>query len=348
MRGVDALVLPPSLTLLVREQGGVFLREQAVEAGLSAAEVERRRRAGQLVAVRRGVYATAADVAASAADPRALHRREASAQRLVTKGDVVVSHTSAAWLLGYRLLGSPPARPTLTVARPPGAAHLHLHDVRTAELPARDRHLLLPRLPVTSAARTVADCCRTLDRDAALVVADSALGLGVSRSAILDVLVRCRRWPGAATAAGVVRFAEGRAESVLESLARQWFLEQGLPAPELQLQLCHGSTGQYVAKVDFIWRQQRTVCEVDGRLKYDVDAQQVPGDEVHDPLFVEKRREDQMRELGLEVVRGYWSDGSDRGRRLAQRIRRAFDRGAMRSDPPRYGVRTPRSRGRTA
>jgi very-short-patch-repair endonuclease len=342
MPGVEPLELPGRLGRLAVAQGGVFTREQAVRAGLGRDEIERQRRAGHLVAVRRSVYATATEVADTADDPLAEHRRAASARRLVTGRDVTISHTSAAWLHGYRLLTGPPARPTLTVARAPGSQPLHLHGVHTAALPAQDRHLLLPKVPLTSQARTVADCCRVLGRDAALVVADSALGRGVSREDVLAVLERCVRWPGVVAAADVVRFADGRAESVLESLARQWFLEQGLPAPELQLEICHGTTGEYVACVDFVWLEQRTVCEVDGRLKYAVDADARPGDERRDPLFAEKRREDAVRDLGLEVVRGYWSDGADRGLRLAERLRRAFGRGAARTDRPRYGVLQPR------
>ena len=334
---MDPLVLPPALLKISSEQGGVFTRAQAARTGLDGKEVERRRRAGQLIAVRRGVYAEGQ----LSVDARAVHRRAASARRLVMAGDVVVSHDSAAYLLGYRLLGSPPSPPALTVVRPAGQAPLRVHDLFSAALPAGDRHALLPRLPVTSPARTIADCCRSMPRDAALVVADSALGRGVPREAVLAVLARCARWPGAVAAADVVRFADGRAESVLESLARQWFLEQALPAPELQLEICRGDDGTYVGRVDFIWREQRTVCEVDGRLKYRVDDQLRPGDPLRDPLFLEKQREDLMRDLGLEVVRGYWSDGDDRGRRLAGRLRQAFARGAARADRPRYGVRTP-------
>ena len=333
---MEPLVLQPALLKVAEAQGGVFTRAQAVRTGLSGKEVDRRRRAGQLVAVRRGVYA-----AGPAADARAEHLRAASARRLVTAGDVVISHASAAYLLGYRLLADPPVPPTLTVARPAGAEPVRVHDLYSAALPAGDRHALLPRVPVTSPARTVADCCRSGSRDAALVVADSALSRGVSREAVLAVLARCGRWPGAVAAADVVRFADGRSESVLESLARQWFLEQGLPAPELQLEICRGDDGLFVGRVDFLWREQRTVCEVDGRLKYDVDALLRPGDRLRDPLFLEKQREDGMRDLGLEVVRGYWSDGGDRGRRLADRLRHAFARGTSRTDRPRYGVRLP-------
>jgi hypothetical protein len=57
-----------------------------------------------------------------------------------------------------------------------------------------------------------------------------------------------------------------------------------------------------------------------------------------DALWQEKLREDTMRDLGLEVARGYWSDGRSQGRSLVERVRRAFERAALRQDPPAYGV----------
>lgn len=343
---MDPLELPPALLRRAAAQGGVFTHAQALQRGVEPAELQRRRRAGQLVAVRRAVYAKAEDVAA--ADVRTTHLMAASARRLVTAGDVVISHESAALLLGYRLLGAAPEQARLTVARPPGSPPLHLHAVHTAALPSQDRHLLLAKVPVTSPARTVADCCRALHVDAALVVADAALERGVPRAEVLAVLERCRRWPGALAASEVVCFADGRAESALESLARRWVEEQGLPRPEPQLQVCELDTGLLVARVDFLWREHRTVLEVDGRIKYRDRDDVSPGDRLRDPLFAEKQREDRLRELGLEVVRGYWSDRDDRGRDLADRLRRAFARAAARTDAPRYGIRTPRPADRTA
>lgn len=337
---VESLTLPPTLVALMADQGGVFTRAQGVRLGVPAIELDRRRRAGQLVAVRRGVYADA--------DHSTSHLQAASARRLITAGDVVISHGSAACLLGYRLLGGPPRIPALTVARQPDEPALRLHHLHTAGVPTAHRMLLHPAVPITSPARTVADCARGLSRDAALVVADSALGARVSRAEVLAILGRCVRWTGVVGALEVVRFADGQAESALESLARQWFLEQGLPAPQLQLELCDAGTGMYVARVDFIWRKHRTVCEVDGRLKYAVSDATRPGDALRDPLFLEKRREDDLRGLGLEVVRGYWSDGRDRGQALAGRLRDAFARGAARTDPPRWGVLAPRTAERTA
>jgi hypothetical protein len=70
-------------------------------------------------------------------------------------------------------------------------------------------------------------------------------------------------------AARVIDFADGLAESVLESIARVLFHQLRLAAPELQVEI-RGEHG-FIARVDFRWRQLRTVAEVDGALKYDAD-----------------------------------------------------------------------------
>ena len=334
---MDDLVLPPALHAVALGQLGVFTREQAAAHGVDGRELDRRRRAGQLVVLRRGVYVRRQDAVADERDPHG-HLLAAVARRLSLTGDLVVSHLSAACLLRYRLLDGPPPEPQLTLARPAGAPAAHVRGLFAAHVPAADRRALGPALVVTSPARTVADCCRLLGRDAAVVLADSALAAGVPRAEVVEVLDRCARWRGAVAARQVVLFADGRAESALESLARQWFLERGLPAPDLQSRLVASATGRLLGRVDFHWPEHRTVCEVDGAVKYadvrDPRGQRHPGN----ALFAEKVREDALREAGAEVVRGYWSDGRDRGAALCDRVRAAFARAAVRTDPVRYRV----------
>ena len=312
-------------------QWGAFSRAQALAEGLDAAEIDRRVRTQELVALRRGVYALASDLPDPESDPVGRHRAVCAARTLSLGGDVVVSHGSAAALLGWRLLDGPPAEPQVTRHRPPGVRPAKRRGVLEATVPPQDRQVFGTGLAMTTAARTLADCARVLPRDPAVVVADSALACGTSRAAALAVLDRCVRWPGARAARDLLLFADPRAESVLESLARQWFLEHGLLPPELQARLSRG--GRLLGRVDFFWPDLRTVCEMDGRLKYDGPGRD---GKAHPPLFAEKRREDAIRQAGAEVVRGYWSDGADRGAALVGRLHEAFERAAGRTDEPRY------------
>ncbi|GAC1441266.1 MAG: hypothetical protein NVSMB55_08560 [Mycobacteriales bacterium] len=320
----DAAHVRPELSQIMRSQRGVFRRSQALEH-YTRSEVEHRMRAGTWVTVRHGVYTTAAIRTATATDERRAHLLAAAARQVALSGDTILSHQSAALFHRLELL-RPAAEPQLTLHRPEGAGRLTAHGLYVAPVPDAHR---IAGLPVTTAARTVADCARTLDREAAVVTAESALRLGLDRLAVLDVLDSCAGWPGSAEARDVMMFASPWSESALESRARCWFAAQQLPQPQQQ-RIVRRVGGGFVARVDFVWEHWHTVCELDGRRKYD------------DPraLWEEKLREDVLRDLGLEVVRGYWTDGDDVGAALAERLRRAFRRG-RRSEEPAYRLLAP-------
>jgi hypothetical protein len=326
---------PPTPSERAVAQGGVLTRAQLVDA-LGEAGFRRAVRARDWQLVRRGAYAERPVAEAATRDARLQHRLYCAAQLLVARRGLVVSHSSAAVVHGMTLLKGYAGPPQLTCPRPAGTPPRFLRGVLTAGLPQADRELI-DGLPVTTRSRTVADLARTLDRPAAVVMADSALRAGVERAAVLEALAACDRWPGVLRARELVAFADKRAESPLESLARLWFRDAGLPAPDLQVRLCDGADGRFVARVDFLWVAHRTVCEVDGRVKYE-EAQDPDLPRPSNVLWQEKLREDTMRDLGLEVARGYWSDGRDDGRSLVERVRRAFARGHQRADRPTYGI----------
>ena len=179
-------------------------------------------------------------------------------------------------------------------------------------------------MPTTSAARCVIDLARQADDNdvaAAVCLIDAVFHLGkASRAELEQVLAGMHRWPGSALAARALAFSDPRAENPLESRSRLFIAAAGLPAPDTQVEIFDG-TSRFVARVDFLWPAYRTVGEADGYLKY-----RVPGE-----LYKEKRREDQLRELGFEVVRWGWADIRDRRAETAHRIRTALDRGKNRA-----------------
>jgi hypothetical protein len=99
-------------------------------------------------------------------------------------------------------------------------------------------------------------------------------------------------------------------------------MEEGLPAPEPQREI-YGSEGQLIARVDFLWEEQQTVGEFDGKIKYGRLLK--PGQRIEDVIFDEKLREDVVRDLGLQVVRWIWPD-LHRAGVLRDRVLRAFAR----------------------
>lgn len=324
--------MSPKLAALIAEQGGLVTRAQALRWA-SRRDVDRWIANGAWVLVRRGVYATRERyVAARTSSQR--HLLMSVARCLVTGGDTVVSHESAATVLYIPLLRALTGQPRVTVHTPDSTTAGGVLGRYLAPVPAEHR-MLVAGVPLTSPARTVADLCRTPDERAAAVVADGGLRLGVPREAILNVLAYCRRWPYVAAARETVRLASRWSETPLESLALRWCRLQGLPVPEQQLTV-RTEQGRFLARVDFVWPELRTVAEVDGQLKYDED--EADRQRPRRVAWREKLREDGMRDHGLEVARGYWSDDADDGAQFAQRVRRAMARAASYTGTPTYRI----------
>jgi very-short-patch-repair endonuclease len=156
------------------------------------------------------------------------------------------------------------------------------------------------------------------DRGAAQALADGALRSNLVLEDVEGALRRARGWPGVRQAREAWLHVDARAESPHESRCRVWFRDAELPEPELQVVL---GDELRTFRVDFLFREQRTVVEADGRLKYTDPA----------ALWEEKVREDWLRDQGFEVVRAIWADHRDGGYELVRRIRRAFDRTARRA-----------------
>jgi len=173
-------------------------------------------------------------------------------------------------------------------------------------------------VPVTSLERTAFDCARTLTTDRALVIADSALALGASRRVLDAMLVTGTGKRGVRRARWVVEHADARAESPGETLARWSVVAEGLPAPELQLEI-ETASGRY--RADMGWREWWLLLEFDGEVKYRALADGDPSAVV----MAEKWRQDALEELGWKVLRVSWGDLRD-PTALAERVRRAAAR----------------------
>ena len=113
--------------------------------------------------------------------------------------------------------------------------------------------------------------------------------------------------PGAGRARRLFEFADGRSESVGESITRVQLRQLGLPPPDLQHEVV-GADGRVVARADFCFVELGVVVEFDGRVKYERLLR--PGESSADVVYREKRREDAIRALGLGVVRLVWRDHS--------------------------------------
>ena len=235
-----------------------------------------------------------------------------AAMLVTTSRRVAASHESAARIHGLALLKSPPDG-FITLTRPPGSPTRCGPGLRlkAAALPSSDVTRRLG-VPVTTAARTVVDLARTLPFMDSVVVADSALHAGkVTKGELTAVLGRCGRSRGMATARRAVEFADGRAESVLESCARVVFDRHGLEPPELQAWFAT-SGGSY--RVDFYWPRYATIAEADGMAKYDDKTK----------AMTQLRRDEHLRETGRHVLHFTWGELFGQENALIARINGTF------------------------
>jgi len=296
---------------------------ELLAAGFSAGQVRASVRTGSLIRLGRGVYAPAELARPLFQTARGRLMLRAAAALTPLGSGAAASHHTAATILGLDLLGRPPAVIALTRASGSGSRRSGAGtSVHIAQLPPEhiDRSL---GLPLTSAARTVADLARASSFRAGVVVADSALRRRLTTGAELAaVAAGCRKWPGSARAAAVAAFASALAESPLESISRVAFRDCGLPRPELQVEL--GDGDRIIARVDFYWDHYRTVAEADGEMKYDNRFE----------ATYQLRRDARLRDAGYEVVHFGWSEIYSNPGQVAASIRAAFRRAGLRAAPP--------------
>jgi len=300
---------------------GIRTTAELKAAGKSAAEIGKLTRKGTLVRVRYGVYAPAEMARQVLSQRDGDQLLKAAAELLAVGPGAAASHETAAVIHDIDLLSRPDRLMTMT--RPPGHNRSGRPGVfvHSADLPAQHVTVIYG-MPVTTVARTVVDLARTLEFRAGVATADSALHRKLVTTAELQaVLAECPRWHWTRRATEVVSFADGLSESVLESLARVVFRDCGLPPPELQVWV---GGAEVVGRVDFLWRQFRTVAEVDGRMKYG------------DPSRAVKQldRDRQLRDAGYEVVHFGWQDINENHGYVNTTIRRAFERGTRAPRPP--------------
>ncbi len=284
--------------------------------GVSAGRLRQLVQTGDLVLLRRGVYARADSLASSAGDPARMHAFRVAAALLAAHALASASHESAAILQGLDLLQQPPES-LVTLTRPPHSrgSRASGKDLKVHAAVLSPGHVTKHYgLPVTSVARTVVDLTRTSPFKHGVVVADSALhARKTTHEELAGVLAACSNWPGAQRARRVVAFSDHRSESVLESCARVTFDDYGLPAPELQVDI---GGDQYIGRVDFCWPRYLTIAEADGMLKY-ADTRRA---------VAQLERDQLLREVGYKVVHFTWRQLFRETDRVIARICDAFAR----------------------
>jgi len=294
------------LPATVASQHGLFLRRQALHAGYTSREFDALTRpGGPWVRVRYGVYFDA-NVWRELAHPQQLILRDRAAL-LVCADDAVLSHTSGARLQGLSVYDVEDGLSHLTRER----------KGRSSRVQAQIKHHLAKLDPfhitevngarVTDPLRTAMDIAREYGYRSGLVTADSALAAGADRQELILRVEALGTEPGTPTIRAVARFADGRAQTPIETLGRVLLYEMGITdlVPQYVTSFPNGRR----AEGDLYSPRLNHLFECDGRLKYQdqvndrgelVTAQKV--------IWLEKVREDHVRGLGMGVSRIYWAD----------------------------------------
>lgn len=295
--------------------GSVFLRREALNAGISQRQITLLTKSGDWHRVRRGAYVPGQVWArADEDDRRALRAR---AVLLQCRTEVVLSHTAALPEYGAPLWGVPDDVVHLTrLDSRAGRAEAGVRQHRGVLLP--DDLVLRRGVRVTSGTRTAIDVPSVLEVEPALVVVNHLLNKGhTTFDEIRARYAPMRNNPHTLLNELVFRLADPRLESVGES--RTWYLcwRHGVPMPVPQYRIV--VQGRLVARLDFAWPDHRAWLEFDGKEKYLKHKRD--GESLTDAVLREKHREDRVREItGWRCIRITWADLAD-PQRLARRIK---------------------------
>lgn len=319
----DTTLTHRSVAALAQRQGGVVLRRQAHESGMTHDQIRSLVRQGHWTALHHGVYLTTA----RGPDPRPPLLARLWAAHLRCGPNSVIAMGGAARLL--RLQGLPEAMPHVDVILPRGRhlrpdLRLRLHSATLGP----GEVVLRRGLPTTSAVRTLADLLLRVPEEQGLSLLDSALRQGlVTDLSAVDRALRYR--PRADRARAVLPLADGRAESPLESVTRLDCVRGGVPPDELQYRVLDRS-GRQLARTDFCWRRglrRPLLGEVDGRGERTLS----------EPVGTERFRQNRLTLGDYALIRFTWADTEQPGQ-VAAMVRAALDELRISRPPVRAGA----------
>jgi very-short-patch-repair endonuclease/predicted transcriptional regulator of viral defense system len=286
---------------LAARQHGIVTRKQLREAGLGEHAVDNLVKRGHLHAIHRGVYRVGPLVAVRAREMAAV---------LASGAGACISHHSAAVLWELLPPGSAPAVVAVIVrgrhrrVRPGIASH------REPTLRA-DEVTHLEGIPITTAARTMLDLAGlTSSRQLERALARCQRIHPAAWDALPELLRRHPRHPGSRRLRAILgsgttpALTRSEAEERLLALIRRGRLRE----PEANVRI-HG------LEVDFLWRAERLVVEVDG-FAFHSSKRAFEGDRLRDGDLVGH---------GLRVARVTWHQLTNEPEALLVRLTRAID-----------------------
>lgn len=290
--------------LALLEEAGGFATAAQLLTVMTRQQLDVQVRNGGLVRVWHGVYA--------AAEPDLLGRL--AALDIFAGEHVVACMGTAATLYGFDTedtegTGTVHVLDPGTQLRP--TTGLMVHQRTGAEL-----RQVASRI-ATAPAWTAVEVARELRRPRALATLDAALHSGsCTRRELETALLQQRGRRGIVAVRDLLPYADGRAESPMESEARLVMIDYGLPLPELQYEI-RGRNGE-LWRVDFAWPAQRVVAEYESILWHAGP----------DEMLRDRVRLAGIQEMGWTVIPIIVDDVRRYPARMADRIRDHLARAA--------------------
>jgi hypothetical protein len=295
----------------------LWLRRELIREGWHDRGIAQQLRTGQWVRPRRGAYVEAPHWAPLDATGRHVVATRAVVRQ--AKTDVIVSHSSAVpwwdgttWGLDLELVHT--TRRDGKTGRKEAGVDQHCGLILDQDVAVRHG------IDVMSPTRTALEVSAVASTEVAVVVLNDFL----HRKLTTPAAVRERydkgmdHWPDTRATDIVIRLADPRIASILES--RFWFFcfRAGLPAPIPQYEV-RTPDGHLVAVLDFAWPSLGAYVETNGKIKYLelLEPDERPGDVIQR----ERRREELVHRLtGFRAMHVDWDDLS-RPRTTEQRVR---------------------------
>ena len=308
---------------IICETHGFFTRAMARDCGYTDKKVTAMMRAGVWRRFRRGYYSFV-DIW-DALDGRERHLVRCRAVLHSLGEDVALSHGSGLVAHGVETWGSGLDRVHVTrldgdASRIEGDVVHHRGDVAAEDV------VVVDGMRVLRPARCAVEYASRSSSESAFVSFNSALYKGsCTREELFEQFARVGSWPGMRHVHVPIRWASKRSQSVGESRFFWLCWISGLPAPERQYEI-RDETGALRATCDAGWPELNAYGEFDGKVKYGRLLR--PGQDPGDVVFMEKQREDAIREItGGRMIRLVWSD-FDRPRLTIARLQRFLRREA--------------------
>jgi very-short-patch-repair endonuclease len=300
--------LDRNVLAIARRQRLLFTRQQALEAGASTRQIDRRLADERWTRQRSGLYAL----------PGHDHAWETKLLGACLVSGGVASHRSAAFLWGLDDFRR--GRPEITVPR---HQRNQFADIRVHESTQFDDRLgrtVKHGIAVTGIDRTLLDVGHLVGLSRLLVAIDEARRRRLTDwPPLFECLVRhaVRGRAGVATLRALLTEKYGEPvvpDSAFERMVERLLLDAGLEAPTLQHEVVDGA-GRFVARVDLAYPRHLVGIELDGRHHIEDRAFQ------RDPV-----RRNRLTGLGWSMYHYTWRHYVDEPERLCAEIRAALQR----------------------